>query len=108
MVGSPCTYPPFGADMFASFDELSREREATDKSMLEWAANVSAEWLAAPLTYTSLVDGNTRRLPAAVAAIHMFNHGTHHRGQLTTLLKQGGIDPGVTDLPWLPGVATMK
>ena len=47
----------------------------------------------------------TRRLPAAVAAVHMFNHGTHHRGQLTTLLKQAGIDPGVTDLPWLPGVA---
>jgi hypothetical protein len=23
---------------------------------------------------------------------------------LTTLMKQAGIDPGVTDLPWLPGV----
>jgi uncharacterized damage-inducible protein DinB len=32
----------------------------------------------------------------------MFNHQTHHRGQVTTLLKQAGIDPGVTDLPWAP------
>jgi hypothetical protein len=24
--------------------------------------------------------------------------------QLTTLMKQAGIDPGVTDLPFLPGV----
>ena len=29
---------------------------------------------------------------------HFFNHQTHHRGQVTTLLKQLGIDPGVTDL----------
>jgi uncharacterized damage-inducible protein DinB len=107
IAGPPCTYPQFGADMFERFDELSRQREMTDQAMLEWAGNVSAEWLAAPLVYTSVVDGKTRRLPAAVAAIHMFNHGTHHRGQLTTLLKQAGIDPGVTDLPWVPGVVTV-
>jgi uncharacterized damage-inducible protein DinB len=78
--------------MYAGFDELSRERERTDRDMQEFAGNVSAEWLAAPLVYTSVVDGRTRRLPAAVAAVHMFNHGTH-RGQLTTLLKQAGFDP---------------
>ena len=30
-------------------------------------------------------------------------HQAHHRGQLTTLLFQRGIDPGVTDLIALPG-----
>jgi uncharacterized damage-inducible protein DinB len=29
---------------------------------------------------------------------HFFNHQTHHRGQVTILLKQLGNDPGVTDL----------
>jgi len=29
---------------------------------------------------------------------HLFNHQTHHRGQVTTLLTQNGYDPGVTDL----------
>ncbi|MEL6693809.1 MAG: DinB family protein [Pseudomonadota bacterium] len=29
---------------------------------------------------------------------HLFNHQTHHRGQVTTLLAQNGCDPGVTDL----------
>jgi hypothetical protein len=28
----------------------------------------------------------------------LFNHQTHHRGQLTTLLFQAGQDPGATDL----------
>ncbi len=103
-VAAPCTHPPFGADMFADFADLQREREATDRSMQAWAGAVGVEWLAAPLQYTSVVDGRTRRLSAGVAAVHMFNHGIHHRGQLTTLLKQAGVDPGVTDLPWLPGL----
>ena len=29
---------------------------------------------------------------------HLFNHQTHHRGQVTTLLSQVGVDVGVTDL----------
>ena len=102
--GEPCTYPAFGSDMFSDFEELSRERQATDRLMLEWTASLDPEWLASTLTYTSRVDGRTRSLPAEVAVIHMFNHGTHHRGQLTTLMKQSGVDPGVTDLPWLPGL----
>jgi uncharacterized damage-inducible protein DinB len=32
------------------------------------------------------------------AVDHFFNHQTHHRGQVTTLLMQAGLDPGVTDL----------
>ena len=34
---------------------------------------------------------------------HWFNHQTHHRGQVTTLLFQGGVDVGVTDLIAMPG-----
>jgi uncharacterized damage-inducible protein DinB len=104
LIGSPCTYPAFGADMFAEFDVLRRERTETDQALITWAGRVSAESLSSPLEYTSAVDGKTRRLSTAIAVVQMFNHGTHHRGQLTTLLKQAGIDPGPTDLPWVPGV----
>ena len=40
--------------------------------------------------------------------MHFFSHGTHHRGQLTTLLKQAGVDPGATDLPLMPGVSRVR
>ncbi len=30
---------------------------------------------------------------------HIFNHQTHHRGQLTCILSQFGLDFGCTDLP---------
>jgi uncharacterized damage-inducible protein DinB len=75
--------------------------------MLEWSATVSSDALASTLVYTSKVDGKTRRIAASLAAVHMFNHGIHHRGQLTTLLSQAGIDPGITDVPWLPGIVTV-
>ncbi len=102
--GPPCEVPAFGAGMFPDFEELRSERDITDQSLLEWSASLTSDWLASTLVYTSKVDGKTRRIAAALAAVHMFNHGIHHRGQLTTLMSQAGIDPGVTDLPWLPGV----
>ena len=37
-------------------------------------------------------------LPMWAVVTHLFNHETHHRGQITTLLMQAGQDPGVTDL----------
>jgi uncharacterized damage-inducible protein DinB len=43
-----------------------------------------------------------REQPAWQPLTHFFNHQTHHRGQLTTLLMQAGIDPGMTDLIGLP------
>ena len=103
-IDEPCTASAFGADMYADFAQLVNEREITDRKMLDWAGNVPASWLSGTLAFTSKVDGRTRELPRAVAAMQLFNHGTHHRGQLTTLMRQAGRDPGETDIPWLPGV----
>ncbi len=101
---APCDIPAFGAAMYDDFAELAHEREATDCAILEWAGNVTPAWLDGALVYSSKVDGRRRELPRKVAVIHLFNHATHHRGQLTTLIRQAGQDPGVTDLPWLPGI----
>ena len=68
-VGPACDHPAFGTDMFQNFDELRRERQETDTAMLQWAANVTPEWLESTIEYTSKVDGKLRRLPAAVAAV---------------------------------------
>jgi uncharacterized damage-inducible protein DinB len=106
-IDEPCNYPAFGADMFIDFAELRRERDFTDQNLLRWAGAIDADRLGSTLRYTSKVDGRRREMSMAIAVIHLFNHGTHHRGQLTTLIKQAGSDPGVTDLPWLPGAVRM-
>jgi len=91
-----------GQDLYADFGELRREREKTDDLILEWSGRLDTDWLNRPFTYKSGIDGKTRTLPAWALVTHMFNHQTHHRGQATTLIKQLGRDPGVTDIPWLP------
>ncbi len=67
-VGEPCSVPAFGADMFADFAQLAREREVTDRRILDWAGGVSSEWLAGTLAYRSRVDGRNSR--AAVRRRH--------------------------------------
>jgi len=103
------TYPvaAFGADMYADFAELTRERAATDTAILDWTGHVSPAWLAGTLEYRSASDGRNRHLAKWVAATHLFQHATHHRGQLATLIKQAGRDTGITDLPWMPGIVTV-
>jgi uncharacterized damage-inducible protein DinB len=83
-------------ELYADFDELRREREKTDHEIQSWIAGLNAETLAAPLRYAR--KGNTYDHPLWWSVAHLFNHQTHHRGQVTTLLMQAGRDPGVTDL----------
>ena len=90
--------------MFDEFETLAQEREITDAAILAWSGEVTEAWLASTLDYRAASDGRRRQLPAWIAAVHLYQHATHHRGQLTALLKQSGKDPGVTDLPYLPGV----
>lgn len=83
-------------------EALRAMRDIFDQEIIAWAEQLSPEWLAADFTYTSMADGTTRTRPAWVLVTHLFNHQTHHRGQITTLLSQFGIDVGVTDLPAMP------
>ena len=93
-----------GHELYSNFDELRKDRELMDGQIIEWSKTLSPEWLEQMFEYTSNVDGKTRVLPTWVLLTHMFNHQTHHRGQLTTLLHQLGYNPGITDLPWLPSL----
>lgn len=95
-------------ELYADFDELRAARDTLDGRIEDWAGRLEERWLAADFTYTSRIDGRTRTFPAWLLVTHLFNHQTHHRGQLTTLLSQMGIDPGVTDLPWLPQLTSGK
>jgi uncharacterized damage-inducible protein DinB len=105
--GDACMVAAYGADMYSDFASLAREREATDTAILAWAGRVDDAWLASTLEYRAASDGRRRQMPAWIAATHLYSHATHHRGQVTTLLKQAGKDPGITDLPYLPGVVRM-
>ena len=94
-------------ELHSDFGELRLAREAMDARILDWAANLTDDVLASELKYTSIVNPAPRSMPMWLAVTHFFNHQTHHRGQLTTLLMQQGIDPGATDLMWVPQPAAV-
>jgi uncharacterized damage-inducible protein DinB len=100
--GAPFAPTSLDAELYADFAELGRQRAATDAAISSWIASLTQERLAETLSYTRIVNPTPRTCPMELAVAHFFNHQTHHRGQLTTLLFQRGIDPGVTDLLWLP------
>jgi uncharacterized damage-inducible protein DinB len=96
------SWGPLGTDVFADFEELRLARTSLDADISLWAAALTEEWLNAPYTFVSQALKITRVQPTWSFVAHMFNHQTHHRGQLTTLLSQAGLDPGVTDVLLMP------
>ncbi len=85
-----------GQELYADFEELRRERARTDDALSAWVSGLTPERLAAPLVFVR--RGQPYEVPLWWTVAHVFNHQTHHRGQITTLLTQQGHDVGATDL----------
>ena len=87
-------------ELYFDFEDLRRERALTDDELSAWVSGLTHEQLAAPLVYTrrGQKQKHKHKPPLWWAVAQLFNHQTHHRGQITTLLTQQGCDPGVTDL----------
>ena len=91
-----------GVDLYEDWNGLKTARIAMDADILSWAATLDSDWLASDFSWYSGLTKSTRSKPAWLLVTHMFNHQTHHRGQVTTLLSQRGIDLGDTDLMLMP------
>jgi len=85
-----------------NWDELKRERQVTDEALVSWAEQLNPEVLAGDLTWYSGAAGRELTRPRALLIVHLFNHQTHHRGQVHCLLTQLGAKPEATDLPFMP------
>jgi uncharacterized damage-inducible protein DinB len=81
----------------ADFAALTNLRSSLDEVIVNLSKELSQEELDAPFEYTSTKGIKGKKLLGEVL-LHFFNHQTHHRGQVTTLFSQLGIDVGATDL----------
>lgn len=100
--GEPFQFESLDQELYPDFGELRMERESSDQDIITWAESLTESELNRELRYTSAVNPAPRSYPYRFVVTHFFNHQAHHRGQITTLLSQQGIDPGVTDFIWLP------
>jgi uncharacterized damage-inducible protein DinB len=83
--------------LYDDFHMLTRERSETDAGIVSFTLALDEETLERPFSYKS-IGGAPQSHLLWWAVAHLFNHQTHHRGQVTTLLSQAGVDAGVTDL----------
>jgi uncharacterized damage-inducible protein DinB len=85
------------AVLFNKLPELRARREHLDQVILAFGSLATEEALQAVISYKSLKGVAFNKIFFNLL-MHVFNHQTHHRGQISTLLSQVGIDIGVTDL----------
>ena len=78
----------------ASLREKWAEQEAR---LLAFVGKLKQEDLDRVMEYKTLKFGVYRN-PLWQSMQHLVNHGTYHRGQVTTLLRQHGAQPVLTDL----------
>ena len=79
-----------------------KTRNQMDESIIQWSKDVNPAWLATDLSWFSPTAGRDVVKPIWLLVTHMFNHQTHHRGQIHAMLTQAGAKPDVTDLPFMP------
>ncbi|MDB6062094.1 MAG: damage-inducible protein DinB [Verrucomicrobiaceae bacterium] len=89
-------------ELHTDFAELAREREKTDGEFDTLLYTYLEADLDCDLTYTSIANGITRSYPPRDVLLHICNHQTHHRGQITALIQQLGFDYGDIDLLFMP------
>lgn len=82
---------------FVSLGDLGMEREAMDRRIEGYVSALRADAYDGEAHYTN-TRGDPHRLPRSVILTHVFNHQTHHRGQVHHMLSAFGIDPPPLDL----------
>lgn len=83
--------------VFDDFDRLSEHRSWLDQRIIDWIVDLSEDDLNFVLGYRNSKGVAVNKRYSSLV-LHFFNHQTHHRGQVSTLLSQAGEDIGVTDL----------
>lgn len=90
-----------GRDSAIYFDgwaQFCARRRQRDQAIRDWAEGIDADWLRGTLIWYSGAAGREIGKPRAFVVAHMFNHQTHHRGQIHAMLTAADCRPGDTDL----------
>ncbi len=85
------------AILYEDFGALSAARREADGRIEAFAGGLTEAFLAGTISYVNN-EGKAFADPVDMLVSHLFNHQTHHRGQVTDLLMQTEAAPPVLDL----------
>ncbi len=82
---------------FDDINKLKARWSEFEHILLEFVRGLSQADLQRIMEYKTMKFGVYKN-PLWVSMLHLVNHGTYHRGQVTTMLRQIGAQPILTDL----------
>ncbi len=91
------THPGFVSEADRHLPVLQTEWPALHERWRQWAAGLTDEKAGEMLSYSDL-KGHPWTQPIWQLVLHVVNHGTHHRGQVSGFLRSLGRTPPATDL----------
>ena len=91
------TTPPLGGELYPDFAGLRAARVAEDARIETFLAGATDDFLAKDVRYVNSA-GEHYADPAGLLLAHLFNHQTHHRGQVHTMLSQTAVKPPSLDM----------
>ncbi len=80
---------------------LSTKRRVADDRILDWSTRATKADLEGELCWLSFAVQREVCKPRALLIMQIFNHQTHHRGQVHAMLTAAGAKPDDTDLPFM-------
>lgn len=89
-------------DMTQSLGQWSTERSRTDARFIAWADKLTEADISGDLTWFSGSIQADISKSRAMCIVQMFNHQTHHRGQVHAMLGAANAPMYTTDVPFLP------
>ena len=75
-------------NLHEGFDDLRSARNAMDSEVSNFFESLSEEQITSDFTFQTFVNPETITQSMAPALANIFNHQTHHRGQVHHLLSQ--------------------
>jgi len=81
---------------FPTLEAVCERWHAVEREMQEYLAALPEDLLEQPMTCTS-TRGNTWTYALWRMMVHLLEHQTYHRGQVTALLRQLGVEPPKVD-----------
>lgn len=87
---------------YTDWEALKAERIAADERFIDWGSRVTQDDLAGDLAWYSGALKRDMEKSRAICVMQIFNHQTHHRGQVHAMLTAAGAEPDDTDLPFNP------
>ena len=91
---------PLDAELESDRADLASRLIAATARWSQYVASLDEPALAGELHFT-MTTGQARVLPMSGALLHVFNHATHHRGQITAAISMLGFQYQPLDLPFL-------